>query len=204
MSRVLGPLRDRLPDLAAFGIGGPRMAAEGFRADWPIERLSVMGYVEVLKHLFDIVGIRRALRRRLLAEPPAAFVGVDAPDFNLGLELALRDAWRGRRPVVHFVGPSIWAWRGERIERIKRAVDHMLVVFPFEAAIYRDAGIPATYVGHPLADVIPLEPDRAAARSALGLPATARVVAILPGSRVAEIEQLGADVRRRRRAAARP
>ncbi len=192
-SRVLGPLRERLPDLAAYGIGGPRMVAEGFRADWPIERLSVMGYVEVLKHLFDIVGIRNALRRRLLAEPPAAFVGIDAPDFNFGLELALRDAWRGRRrPVVHFIGPSIWAWRGERIHKIERAVDHMLVLFPFETEIYRKAGVAATYVGHPLADLIPLVADRGAARASLGLPVDGRVIAILPGSRLPEVEHLAA------------
>jgi lipid-A-disaccharide synthase len=152
----------------------------------------VMGYVEVLKRLPEIVGIRRALKRRLLAEPPAAFVGIDAPDFNLGLELALREAWRGSdRRVIHVVGPSIWAWRAERIHQIKRAVDHMLVLFPFEPEIYRAAGIPATYIGHPLADLIPLAPDRDAARAALGLSRTGRVVAILPGSRLPEVHYLG-------------
>lgn len=185
---VLGPLRERVPDVAPFGIGGPRMQAHGFRADWPMEKLAVRGYVEALMHLVEIAGIRRALKRSLLASPPAAFVGIDAPDFNLDLEVALRTAWRGQgRPIVHFVSPSIWAWRSGRIRKIARAVDHMLVVFPFEAAIYRDAGIPATYVGHPLADVIPLDIDRASARARLGLDASARVVALLPGSRVSEV-----------------
>lgn len=190
-SLVLAPLSQRIPGLAAHGIGGPRMVAEGFRADWSIDKLSVMGYVEVLRNLFEILRIRRDLERRLLTDPPAAFVGIDAPDFNLGLELKLREAWRGQgRPVVHFVSPSIWAWRGERIEKIRKAVDHMLVLLPFETEIYEKAGVPATYVGHPLADVIPMEPDRAAARAALGLPVDGRIVAILPGSRAAEIQYL--------------
>ena len=130
---------------------------------------------------------------RLFAAPPAAFVGIDAPDFNLDLEVRLRDAWRGQgRPVVHFIGPSIWAWRGKRITKIARAVDHILVLFPFEQKIYADAGIPATYVGHPLADVIPLVPDRAAARASLGLADGGRVVALLPGSRLSEIHYMAA------------
>jgi lipid-A-disaccharide synthase len=185
---LLDPLRQRVPGLAPFGIGGPRMVAGGFRADWPIDKLAVRGYVEVLRHYFEIAGIRRQLKQRLLSEPPAAFVGIDAPDFNLDLEAELRAAWRGQgRPVVHFIGPSIWAWRGKRIEKIARAVDHILVVFPFEEEIYREAGIAATYVGHPLADVIPMEPDRAAARRSLGLPDHSRVVALMPGSRLSEI-----------------
>ena len=189
----LAPLRRKIPDLAAFGIGGPRMEAAGFHADWPIAKLAVRGYVEVLRHYFEIAGIRRCLTRRLLAEPPAAFVGIDAPDFNLDLELTLRRAWRGsHRPVVHFIGPSIWAWRGKRIEKIAEAVDHMLVVFPFEAEIYEKAGVAATYVGHPLADAIPLEPDRAAARRTLGLSDEARVVALLPGSRLSEVAYMAA------------
>jgi lipid-A-disaccharide synthase len=191
-AQLLGPLHDRIAGLDAYGIGGPRMRAERFRADWPVEKLSVMGYVEVLKRLPEIMSIRATLKRRLLADPPAAFIGIDAPDFNLGLELALREAWRGSgRRVIHVVGPSIWAWRGERIHQIKRAVDHMLVLFPFEPEIYRRAGIPATYVGHPLADVIPLAPERNVARDALGLPRDGRVVALLPGSRAAEVRYLG-------------
>lgn len=188
---LLSALKRRVPHLAAYGIGGPRMAEQGLRVDWPVDKLAVRGYVEVLRHYFEIAGIRRALKRRLLAEPPAAFIGIDAPDFNLDLELALREAWQGRRrPVVHFIGPSIWAWRGKRIDKIRRAVDHILVLFPFEEAIYREAGVAATYVGHPLADVIPLEPDRMAALQALGLAADARVVALLPGSRLSEIHYM--------------
>jgi lipid-A-disaccharide synthase len=191
-AQLLGPLSDRVAGLDAFGIGGPRMRAQGFRADWPVEKLSVMGYVEVLKRLPEIIGIRSALKRRLLNDPPAAFIGFDAPDFNLGLEVALREAWRGKgRPVIHVVGPSIWAWRSERIHQIKRAVDHILVLFPFEPEIYERAGIPVTYIGHPLADIIPLEPDRDAARNALGLPRDGRIVAILPGSRQGEVRFLG-------------
>ena len=188
---LLSALKQRMPQLAAYGIGGPRMAEQGFRIDWPIDKLAVRGYAEVMRHYFEIAGIRKTLKRRLLAEPPAAFIGIDAPDFNLDLELALRGAWRGQgRAVVHFIGPSIWAWRGKRIEKIKRAVDHILVLFPFEEAIYREAGIAATYVGHPLADVIPLDPDRAAARRALGLPQDGRIVALLPGSRLSEVHYM--------------
>ena len=188
---MLSGLKQRVPQLAAYGIGGPRMAEQGFRIDWPIDKLAVRGYVEVLRHYFEIAGIRKTLKRRLLDEPPAAFIGIDAPDFNLDLELALREAWRGQgRPVVHFIGPSIWAWRGKRIEKIRRAVDHILVLFPFEEAIYRAAGIAATYVGHPLADVIPLEPDRDAARRSLGLSPDARIVALLPGSRLSEVHYM--------------
>ena len=190
-SLLLPPLKERVPQLATYGIGGPRMAEQGFRNDWTIDKLAVRGYVEVLRHYFEIAGIRSTLKRRLVEQPPAAFIGIDAPDFNLDLELALREVWRGQgRPVVHFIGPSIWAWRGKRIEKIKRAVDHILVLFPFEEAIYRDAGIAATYVGHPLADVIPLEPDRAAARNALGVSPDARLVALLPGSRLSEVHYM--------------
>ena len=190
---LLAPLGRHLPGLAAYGIGGPRMAAEGFRCDWPIDKLAVRGYVEVLRHYAEIAGIRRDLTRRLLAEPPAAFVGIDAPDFNLDLELRLRTAWRGQgRSVIHFIGPSIWAWRGRRIAKIARAVDHLLVLFPFETALYRDAGIAATYVGHPLADVIPLAPDRDAARRELGIAGDVRVVALMPGSRLSEIRYMAA------------
>jgi lipid-A-disaccharide synthase len=190
---LLAPLKRHVADLCTYGIGGPRMMAEGFRADWPIDKLAVRGYVEVLRHYFEISGIRKQLRCDLLADPPAAFVGIDAPDFNLDLEVELRAAWRGQhRPVVHFIGPSIWAWRGKRIEKIARAVDHILVVFPFEEEIYRKAGIAATYVGHPLADVIPLVPDRAAARRVLDLPDDVRVIALLPGSRLSEIAYMAA------------
>ncbi|MGE5115326.1 MAG: lipid-A-disaccharide synthase, partial [Betaproteobacteria bacterium] len=175
---LLQGLKRRWPALDAHGIGGPKMAAEGFTAWWPHERLAVRGYVEVLRHYRGIAAIRRALAGRLLAERPDAFVGVDAPDFNLGLETQLKRA--GIR-TIHFVSPSIWAWRGGRIDRIGAAVDLMLCLFPFEPAIYDRRGIAARYVGHPLADAIPLEPPRAAGRAALGLRADEPVVALLPG-----------------------
>jgi len=184
-SRLLSGLRPQLPDAYMHGIGGPAMAQYGFVSDWPMEKLSVRGLFEVLAHYREIKGIQIALRDRLLAERPAVFIGVDAPDFNLGLEAQLKTAGI---PTMHFIGPSIWAWRGGRIKKIARAASHMLVIFPFEEAIYREAGIPATYVGHPLAQVIPLEPDQAAARNALQLSLDARVIAILPGSRMSELK----------------
>ncbi len=150
-----------------------------------MEKLSVRGLFEVLAHYREIKGIRNALRDRLLAERPAAFIGVDAPDFNFGLEEPLKQAGI---PTMHFISPSIWAWRGGRIKKIARAVSHMLVVFPFEEEIYRRAGIPVTYVGYPLAEVIPMTPDVPAARSELGISPGARVVAILPGSRMSELK----------------
>jgi lipid-A-disaccharide synthase len=184
---LLQGFRHRWPAMAAMGIGGPRMGEQGFDAWWPHDKLAVRGYVEVIRHYRELLGIRNALARRLLDERPDVFVGVDAPDFNLGLETRLKSA--GIR-TVHFVSPSIWAWRGGRIHRIGAAVHHMLCIFPFEPALYERAGIPATYVGHPLAASIPLDPDRAAARAALGLPAGAPVVALLPGSRRSEVQHL--------------
>ncbi len=184
---LLGGLNARWPGLRAVGIGGPKMAAQGFEAWWSHDKLAVRGYVEVLRHYREIAGIRDALAARLLAEPPEAFVGVDAPDFNLGLEARLKAAGI---PTIHFVSPSIWAWRPGRIDKIGRAVDHVLCLFPFEPALYERHGIAATYVGHPLADAIPLDPPRAAARAALGLPGDAEVVALLPGSRRSEIEYI--------------
>jgi lipid-A-disaccharide synthase len=160
------------------------MAEYGFVSDWPMEKLSVRGLFEVLAHYREIKGIQNALRDRLLQEKPAAFIGVDAPDFNFGLEMQLKQAGI---PTMHFISPSIWAWRGGRIKKIAKAVSHMLVVFPFEEAIYRKAGIPVTYVGYPLAEVIPMRPDVGAARAALGLPQGGKVVAILPGSRMSEL-----------------
>lgn len=181
---VLRGLQRLAPPHLAAGIGGPAMAAEGFERWWSIDELSVRGYVEVLGALPRLLRLRRDLARRVLQWQPALFVGVDAPDFNLSLERRLRAAGVS---VAHFVSPSIWAWRRERIEGIRAAVDRMLLVFPFEAAIYREAGIPATYVGHPLADAIPLEVDQAAARRALGLDADRPTVALLPGSRASEV-----------------
>jgi lipid-A-disaccharide synthase len=184
-SLLLQGLKSRWPALAASGIGGPRMTALGFDAWWPAEKLSLFGYVDVLMNYRELVAIRTALGDRLIAERPDVFVGVDAPDFNFGLEKRLREA--GIK-TVHFVCPSIWAWRGDRVKTLAAAADHVLCLFPFEPELLRAHGIKATYVGHPLAQVIPLEPDRAAARSALKLPDTAQVVALLPGSRRSEIK----------------
>ncbi|WP_313077766.1 lipid-A-disaccharide synthase [Melaminivora sp.] len=183
---LLDGLQARWPGVAAAGIGGPRMAERRFDAWWPSDRLAVHGYsLDVARRLLGILRIRKALRARLLAaERPDVFIGVDAPDFNLGLEADLRAA--GVR-TVHFVCPSIWAWRPERVHRIRAACDHVLCLFPFEPALLERHGIAATYVGHPLARVIPLQPDRAGARQALGLPQDAPVLALLPGSRAAEV-----------------
>jgi lipid-A-disaccharide synthase len=183
--RMLSGLRPLLPNATLHGVGGPKMAEHGFVSDWPMEKLAVRGLFEVLAHYREIKAIQCALRDRLLAEKPAVFIGVDAPDFNLDLEIQLKQAGI---PTMHFISPSIWAWRGGRIKKIAKAVSHMLVVFPFEEAIYRQAGIPATYVGHPLAEVIPMAPDIAAARATLGLPPDARVAAIMPGSRMSELK----------------
>ncbi len=181
---LLDGMKARWPAMTSCGIGGPKMAARGFEAWWPHEKLAVRGYVEVLKHYREIVGIRKQLATRLLASKPDAFIGVDAPDFNLALEAQLKA--QGIK-AIHFVGPSVWAWRGKRIERIRDSVDHVLCLFPFEPALYEAHGVAATFVGHPLADAIPLEVPRAASRAALNLSAHAVVVALLPGSRRSEI-----------------
>ncbi|AZP14644.1 lipid-A-disaccharide synthase [Undibacterium parvum] len=183
--RLLSGLRPQLPDALMHGIGGPHMMEHGFVSDYPMEKLSVRGIFEVLMHYREISGIRKQLSQSLLAERPDVFIGVDAPDFNLDLEIQLKQAGI---PTMHYISPSIWAWRGGRIKKIAQAVSHMLVVFPFEEEIYRKAGIPATYVGHPLAQVIEMEPDMAAARDALGIAQDATVVAMLPGSRISEIK----------------
>ena len=185
---LLGGMKARWPGLQAQGIGGPRMAEQGFEAWWPHDKLAVHGFnLEVLRRFREIWGIRRDLGDLLLVEPPDVFIGVDAPDFNLGLEARLKA--RGIK-TVHFVSPSIWAWRGGRIHKIHRSVDHMLCLFPFEPQIYHEHGIAATYVGHPLADTIPLEVPRAAARAQLGLDDTVPLVAVLPGSRRGEIQHI--------------
>ena len=184
---LLAGLRQRWPTLEAAGIGGPRMAEQGFAAWWPHDKLAVRGYAEVIRHYREISAIRDALAERVLQERPAAFIGVDAPDFNLGLEKRLKAA--GVK-TVHFVCPSIWAWRGGRAARMAASVDHVLCLFPFEPELLRAHGVAATFVGHPLADTIPLEPPRAASRLALGLGETDQVVAVLPGSRRSEIEAI--------------
>lgn len=178
----------RWPTAVAHGIGGPQMARQGFEAWWPHHKLAVHGFSwELLRRYREIVGIRRDLGDRLLATAPDVFIGVDAPDFNLALEARLKA--QGVK-TVHFVCPSVWAWRPERLEAIRRSVDHVLCIFPFEPALLADHGIAATYVGHPLANVIPMESDKAAARRVLGLAETDEVVAILPGSRQSEIRHL--------------
>ncbi|MEP6963865.1 MAG: lipid-A-disaccharide synthase, partial [Polaromonas sp.] len=187
---LLDGLQKRWPGLMSGGIGGHQMVSRGFNAWWPSEKLAVRGYVEVLRHYREIAAIREQLKKRLLSGPgprPDIFIGVDAPDFNLDLEAALKAA--GIK-TVHFICPSIWAWRADRIEKIRRSVDHVLCIFPFETALLAEHGIAATYVGHPLASVIPLQPDRAAARRELGLRAEDTVVAILPGSRKSEVQYL--------------
>jgi lipid-A-disaccharide synthase len=186
-ARLLAGLRPALPNARFHGIGGPRMIEQGLITDVPIETLTVRGLFEIIPRYREIKGIQNRLRDRLLAERPAAFIGADYPGFNLGLEEQLR---AGGIPTVHFVGPQIWAWRGGRIKKIQRAVSHMLVIFPFEEQIYKDAGVPVTYIGHPLAETIPMAPDVAAARAALGLAPDARVVTVMPGSRMGELKYL--------------
>ncbi|MDO9234558.1 MAG: lipid-A-disaccharide synthase [Aquabacterium sp.] len=185
---LLGGLKARWPELTVGGIGGPQMGAHGFDAWWPYEKLAVHGFnLEVLRRFREIWGIREQLGDRLLKDRPDVFVGVDAPDFNLGLEARLKTA--GIK-TVHFVSPSIWAWRGGRIDKIHRSVDHMLCLFPFEPKLYHDKGIAATFVGHPLADTIPLDVPRDASRKRLGLGSDVPVVAVLPGSRRGEIQYI--------------
>ncbi|KAF1012579.1 MAG: lipid-A-disaccharide synthase [Burkholderia sp.] len=186
---LLGGLHARLPGSAHYyGIGGPYMNAAGFDSLWPMDRLAVRGYVEALKEIPSILRIYSGLKRQLLAERPDVFIGIDAPDFNFGVEYSLREVGI---PTVHFVCPSIWAWRGGRIKKIVKSVDHMLCLFPFESALLEKSGLASTYVGHPLADDIPLEPDTRGARIALGLPENGSVIAVLPGSRRSEIALIG-------------
>ena len=185
--RLLSGLRPLLPEARFHGIGGPRMMEQGFVSDIPMEKLTVRGLFEVIPRYREIKGIQNAMRDRLLADRPSVFIGADYPGFNLGLEMQLKAAGI---PTVHFIGPQVWAWRGGRIRKIQRAVSHMLVIFPFEEEIYQKAGVPVTYIGHPLAEMIPLEPDQSAARHTLGLPQDGKVVAILPGSRMGELKYL--------------
>ena len=184
---LIDGLKARWPALDIFGIGGPQMQERGFKAWWPSDKLAVRGYVEVLRHYRKIVGIRQQLKARLLDQKPDVFIGVDAPDFNLDLEADLKNA--GIK-TVHFISPAVWAWRADRVKKIRRSVDHVLCIFPFEPALLAAHGIAATYVGHPLANVIPMQPDRAAARRKLDLGDEDVVVAILPGSRKSEIQYL--------------
>ncbi len=187
-SLLMSAIKQTGANVRFIGIGGPKMQAVGMDVLFPLEKLAVRGYVEVLSRYRELVGIRRKLRERFIATPPDLFIGVDAPDFNLGLELALK---QHGIPTVHYVSPSIWAWRGERIHKIKQAVSHILALFPFEAPLYAKFGVPVTYVGHPMADVLPMKPDRSAMREQMRiLPRNAKVFAFLPGSRQSEVRHL--------------
>jgi len=185
--RLIEALRRRLPQVECSGIGGPQMIDAGFDSWFQQEKLAVRGLVEVIRHLRELLAIRGELLERLRAWRPRLFIGIDSPEFNLGLERRLK---RSGVVTVHMVSPQIWAWRPGRLHTMHRAVSHMLVLFPFEEPIYRGAGVPVTYVGHPLADDIPDRIDRDAMRVDLRLPALARVVALLPGSRQSEIEMM--------------
>ena len=184
-ARVLAGVQQAEVEVRAEGIGGPRLVAQGLDLWHPIDALSVFGYLDAVKQLPSLVRTYLNVRNRWLAEPPKVFLGIDAPDFNFRLEHKLKAAGI---PTVHLVSPSIWAWRYERIHHIRESVSHMLVLFPFEEAIYKREKIPVTFVGHPLADAIAQEPDRQAARARLGLQANARILAVLPGSRASEIK----------------
>jgi lipid-A-disaccharide synthase len=185
-SHLMQALKLKRSDIEFVGIAGPKMMGEGAQSLFPIERLSVRGYVEVIKHLFGLLRLRRQLLNHLLTNRIDLFIGIDAPDFNFWLEKKLKN--KGII-AIHYVSPSVWAWRKNRIKKIKHAVSHILALFPFEPALYQHAGIPVTYVGHPLADILPMEPDTSAARDGLKLKSSALVIAMLPGSRQSEVQQ---------------
>lgn len=185
---LIAALQDRFPQARFEGVGGERMIAQGCHSRYPLEKLSVMGLTEVVRHLPELLRIRRALYRCFAADPPAVFIGIDAPDFNLPLERRLHA--RGI-PTVHYVSPQVWAWRQGRVRKISRSVDLMLTLLPFEEAFYRRHAVPVRYVGHPLADEIPLQVDRRAARKTLGIPEAGPLLALLPGSRMGEAQRLG-------------
>jgi lipid-A-disaccharide synthase len=186
-AHLIAALRARRSSTLFAGIGGPRMMAQGFQSEYPMEKLSVRGYSEALLSYFELSAIRRRLAKSMLAERPDLFIGVDSSDFNLDLERRLKD---GGIPTIHYVGPSVWAWRRWRIRRIARAVNRILVMLPFEEPLYQKAGIPVTYVGHPMADVIPFEPNKDEARAQLRLPPGKLIVALLPGSRRSELHYM--------------
>src|SRR3954468_22853968 len=188
-AHLIAALKARRPDIEFAGIGGPKMMAEGFKSHFPMDRLSVRGYTEALRHYREIMGIRSRLVKEMLDDRPDLFIGVDSSDFNLGLERRLKEA--GVK-AFHFVSPSVWAWRRWRVRRIGRSVDPILCMCPFEPPIYEKAGVPVTYVGHPLADMIPFEPPKDEARAQLRLPPRKLIVALLPGSRRSELEYMAA------------
>lgn len=185
-SHLIEALQKKRPDIEFVGIAGPKMMRLGAKSLYPIERLSVRGYVEVLKHLWGLLKLRRELLNHFIASPPDLFIGIDAPDFNFWLEKKLKS--KGIR-TIHYVSPSIWAWRKNRIKKIKQAVTEILALFPFEPGLYEAAGVKVSYVGHPLADILPLTPDTAGAREILKLDTKDFVVAMLPGSRQSEVQQ---------------
>ncbi|MGQ0442935.1 MAG: lipid-A-disaccharide synthase [Methylophilaceae bacterium] len=185
-ANLITALKKQRDDLAFFGIAGPKMMREGAKSFFPIEKLSVRGYIEVLAHLYGLMKLRRSLLKQLLTEKPDIFIGIDSPDFNFWLERKLK---RHGIPTIHYVSPSIWAWRGGRVHKIKHAVTHMLALFPFEPALYEAVNMPVSFVGHPLADEIPLKPNKKRAREILKLKQSSLVVAMLPGSRQSEVQQ---------------
>ncbi len=186
-SQLIMALREFMPRHEFIGIGGPLMEGAGMEVLFPLEKLAVRGYIEVLRHFAEIVWIRRQLRRRFIANPPDVFIGIDAPDFNLDLELSLK---AHGIPTVHYVSPAIWMWRKKRIHKIRQAVSRMLTLFPFEEPLYRQAGVDVAFVGHPLADLLDQVPRYAAAREQLKLPPSTPVIALLPGSRQSELEHM--------------
>ena len=183
-AHLIGALKQHLPDAKFYGIGGPKMQREGFESLWPAETLAVRGYAEVLRHYRAITAMRRQLLRRLLKDRPDVFIGVDGSDFNLWLEKRLK---RSGIPTIHFVSPSIWAWRKNRMDKIIQSVSHILALYPFEPDLYKGTAVKCSYVGHPLADVIPLEIDQRAVRERLDVAADRPVIALLPGSRQSEL-----------------
>lgn len=185
-SHLIQALKQKRPDIEFVGVAGPKMISEGAKSLFPIERLSVRGYLEVIKHLWGLLKLRRELLNHFLSNPPDLFIGIDAPDFNFWLEKKLKS--KGIK-TIHYVSPSIWAWRKNRIKKIKKAVTQVLALFPFEPALYKEKGVPVAYVGHPLADMLPMEPDVAGAREILKIETSSLVVAMLPGSRQSEVEQ---------------
>jgi lipid-A-disaccharide synthase len=187
---LIQAIRQREPDAVFEGVAGPRMQAAGCFSLYPMEKLSIMGLVEVLKHLPELFAMRRELRRHFLKNPPDIFIGIDAPDFNLSLEKSLKRA--GIR-TLHYVSPSVWAWRQYRVRKIAASVDCMLTLFPFEARFYSKHKVPARFVGHPLADLIADDVDPLQARKHLGIKHAGPLVALLPGSRVAEVKRLAGD-----------
>jgi lipid-A-disaccharide synthase len=184
-SHLIKALRLNRTDLKFIGVAGPKMMKEGAASYFPMEELSVRGYFEALRKLFHLIKLRKNLLKKILDAKPDLFIGIDAPDFNFWIERQLK---KKGIPVIHYVSPSIWAWRGSRLKKIKKSIDHMLTIFPFEKNIYSKANIQATFVGHPLAEMIPLHPSKKKAQDKLKIIKASRVIALLPGSRQGEVK----------------